>query len=63
MCNGIRNGCLISALLFIFVIKILVKQFKNNNDINGLSRFEKKPALVKDNIKIVQHADISALPC
>ena len=42
MCNGIRHGCLISALLFIFVIKILAKQFKNNNDINGLSSFEKK---------------------
>ena len=24
---------------------------------------KKKPALVKDNIKIVQHADISALTC
>ena len=24
---------------------------------------KKKPALVKDNIKIVQHEDISALPC
>ena len=42
MCNGIRHGCLISALLFKFVIKILAKQFKNNNDINGLSSFEKK---------------------
>lgn len=53
--KGIRQWCPTSALLFIFVIEILAKWMKNNNDIKWLS-FE-KAHLAKDSLYFFQHAD------
>ena len=55
MQRGIRQGCPVSALLFIFVLEILAIQIKNDNEIKGLS-FQKNKNN-NDSIKIVQHAD------
>ena len=56
MQRGIRQGCPVSALLFVFVIEILAIKIRNNNEIKGLS-FQKLPLPNENNIKIVQHAD------
>ena len=49
--RGIRQGCPVSALLFIFVLEILATKIKTNRDINGFTVDE------TDIVKIVQHAD------
>ena len=50
MTRGIRQGCPLSALLFLFVAEILAIKIKNNQNINGI---------VINNIEIknIQHAD------
>ena len=48
MQRGIRQGCPVSALIFIFILEILAIQIRKNDDIQGLS---------PGNLKIVQHAD------
>lgn len=55
MQRGIRQGCQVSALLFILVLEILAIQIKSDNEIKGLS-FQKNYA-TDDSIKMIQHAD------
>ena len=52
MSRGIRQGCPISALLYIFVAEILALKINNNKDIQGL-KFED----MEHEIKNIQHAD------
>ena len=55
MSRGIRQGCPISALLYIFVAEILALKINNNKDIQGL-KFED----MEHEIKNIQHADEKA---
>ena len=55
MHRGIRQGCPIYAMIFLFVTEILAIQIRNNKDIRGFNIAEVDEH-VKD-IKIVQHAD------
>ncbi len=52
--RGVRQGCPISALLFILAVEILAISIKNNTNIKGYKIDEQE-------IKIVQHADDSTL--
>ena len=52
MTRGIRQGCPISALLYIFVAEILAKKIKDNNSIRGF-----KKCNMEKEIKNIQHAD------
>lgn len=52
--RGIRQGCPVSALLFLFVMEILNLKIKNCRDIKGF----KINSLEKE-IKCIQHADDS----
>ena len=52
--RGIRQGCPVSALLFIFVIEILALDIKANKDIKGI---EVGTGERKTEIKISQYAD------
>ena len=54
MQRGIRQGCPVSALLFIFVLEILASKIRNDEEIKGLS-FQNMTN--NKSIKIVQHAD------
>lgn len=54
MQRGIRQGCPVSALLFIFVLEILASKIRNDEEIKGLS-FQNMTN--NNSIKIVQHAD------
>ena len=54
MQRGIRQGCPVSALLFIFVLEILASKIRNDEKIKGLS-FQNMTN--NKSIKIVQHAD------
>ena len=55
MKRGIRQGCPISAMIFLFVTEILAIQIRNNNDIRGFNITEDDEGT--NDIKIVQHAD------
>ena len=55
MSRGIRQGCPISAIIFLFVTEILAIQIRKNNNIKGIK-------MVENEIKIVQHADDCTLP-
>ena len=58
MYRGIRQGCPISAIIFLFVAEILGIQIRNNKNIEGFT-------FGNDNeheIKVVQHADDCTLP-
>ena len=57
MSRGIRQGCPISALLFIFAAEILACDIRSNKDIDGFKIKE-----IKQEIKIIQHADDCTLP-
>ena len=50
MSRGIRQGCPISALLYLFVAEILAIKINSNNNIKGIS-------INKNEIKSIQHAD------
>lgn len=52
MSRGIRQGCPISAMLYIFMAEILALKLKNNNTING---FQFKD--MHKEIKYLQYAD------
>ena len=52
MTRGIRQGCPISALLYIFVAEILAKKINDNTEIHGFQ----KSSMEKE-IKNIQHAD------
>ena len=52
MTRGIRQGCPISALLYIFVAEILAKKIKDNDSIRGF-----KKCNMEKEIKNIQHAD------
>ena len=53
--KGIRQGCSISALLFMFVVETLAKQIKNNNDIDFHSK--------KKTVSKLFNMQITALAC
>lgn len=58
MTRGIRQGCPVSALLFILVVEILAINIRNNKNINGIKyNFNNKSC----ESKISQYADDSAL--
>ena len=57
MQRGIRQGCPISAILFLFVAEILGISIRNNPSIQG---FQKEG--MDNDIRIIQHADDSTLP-
>ena len=50
MSRGIRQGCPILLLLYLFVAKILAIKINSNNNIKGIS-------INKNEIKSIQHAD------
>lgn len=52
MNRGIRQGCPISAILYLFVAEILSSKIKENNSIHGFTSKN-----LQDEIKNVQHAD------
>lgn len=52
MSRGIRQGCPISALLYLFIAEILAIKLKTNNDIKSI-----KIANMSTEIKNLQHAD------
>lgn len=52
MSRGIRQGCPISAMLHIFIAKILALKLKNNNTINGFQFND-----MHKEIKYLQYAD------
>ena len=52
MQRGIRQGCPVSALLFIFVLEISASKIRNDEEIKGLS-FQN----MNNSMKRVQHAD------
>lgn len=56
--RGIRQGCLGSSLLFIFVLEILPIQIRNDNETRGLSLPFRRNNTTDESIKIIQHADI-----
>lgn len=57
MKRGIRQGCPVSALLFLFVMEILNLKINNCRDIKGF----KINSLEKE-IKCIQHSDDSTFP-
>lgn len=52
MNRGIRQGCPISALLYLFVAEILAYKLKHNSEIQGINILN-----MTDDIKTIQHAD------
>ena len=52
MGRGIRQGCPVSALLYVFVAEILAVKLKENKDIEGFTFPDKI-----NEIKTIQHAD------
>lgn len=56
MSRGIRQGCPVSALLFIFVIEILVLKINASESIQGLNLGQ------TNKLKCVQHADDCTFP-
>ena len=50
MTRGIRQGCPISALLYLFVAEILATKINQNQNIKGI-------AMNNNEIKNIQHAD------
>jgi hypothetical protein len=59
MSRGIRQGCPISAIIFLFVTEILAIQIRKNNSIKGINMVNNDN---ENEIKIVQHADDCTLP-
>ena len=54
--KGVRQGCPLSALLFILVVEALAVRIKENNDIQGLN-IPHPDTTQNEEIKIVQYAD------
>ena len=52
MKRGIRQGCPISAILYLFVAEILSEKIKNNENIQGF-----KANFMEKEVKNIQHAD------
>lgn len=52
MWRGLRQGCHISALLYLFFVEILAIKFKTNDDMKGI-----KIAYMSTAIKNLQHSD------
>ena len=52
MNRGIRQGCPISALLYLFVAEILSLKLKSNNEIKGINISN-----MQKDIKNIQHTD------
>ena len=58
MHRGIRQGCPISAIIFLFVSEILGTQIRNNENIKGFTLDTNNEI----EIKVIQHADDCTLP-
>ena len=56
MKRGIRQGCPISAILYLFVAEILSEKIKNNENIQGF-----KANFMEKEVKHIQHADDKTL--
>lgn len=52
MKRGTRQGCPISALLYLFVAEILAYKLKQNSEIQGINISN-----MVDDLKTIQHAD------
>ena len=57
MQRGIRQGCPVSAILFLFVVEILSIKIRQNEEIKGFTKDG-----MTDEVKIIQHADDCTLP-
>lgn len=57
MYRGIRQGCPVSAILFLFVMEILSTRINNSDSVNGF-----KISNTQNEIKCIQHADDSTFP-
>lgn len=57
MYRGIRQGCPVSAILFLFVIEILSARINNSASVKGF-----KISSTTNEIKCIQHADDSTFP-
>ena len=55
--RGVRQGCQVSALLFILCMEVIASYIRQNETIKGLSLDENG----SKNIKIIQYADDSIL--
>ena len=55
--RSVRQGCSVSALLFILVMEILAIKIKNDNSITGIQIDRLIPTSLKNEIKILQYAD------
>ena len=54
MARGIRQGCAVSALLFILAVEFLAIEIREANDINGIK-------FIKNSTKLAQYADDTTL--
>ena len=57
MQRGIRQGCPVSAILFLFVVEVLSIKIRQNEEIKGFTKDG-----MTDEVKIIQHADDCTLP-
>lgn len=57
MRRGIRQGCPVSAILFLFVMEILNERINSTNSIKGF-----KLEGIDREMKCIQHADDSTFP-
>ena len=57
MKRGIRQGCPISAIIFLFVVEIMSIKINSSDDIKGFTKEN-----MDTEIKLLQHADDASLP-
>ena len=55
--KGVRQGCPLSALLFIIIADVLALKIKQNKDIQSIQIPDHKNAMSSKDVKIVQYAD------
>ena len=55
--RGVRQGCQVSALIFILCMEVMANHIRQNVNIRGLSLVEHEV----NNIKIIQYADNATL--
>jgi len=61
MKRGVRQGCPVSALLFIIAVEALAEKIKQDKNIQGIDLKDCKLNINSNEIKIIQYADDSIL--